>query len=363
MVAADYLIVGAGLTGAVIARCLADAGREILVVERRAHPGGNVHDHVHPSGIRVHTYGPHYFRTDSDAIWAFVNRFADFVPFEARVQTCVGGHLEPWPISRTRALELAGFGWRPEHTGVAASFEEECLARMPQAIYVRFVKGYTEKQWGVPATALDAQLAERLRVGVDDDPRLVTHRHQALPVAGYAACFERLLAGVPLLLNTDYLAERTHFAARRLLIYSGPIDEYFGWELGKLEYRGQVRSHYYYPDQAYVLPCVQVNYPDPADGPHVRRIEWKHLLPAEQAATIRGTVVTTETPVTPATPDGFEYPVPSDRNRRLYAAYRERVSHNPRVLICGRLGEYRYYDMDHAIARATALAHRILAND
>jgi UDP-galactopyranose mutase len=159
-------------------------------------------------------------------------------------------------------------------------------------------------------------------------------------------------------LNCDYLKARDYFSALRKIIFTGPIDEYYGFDLGKLKYRGQKRSHEYLPDVHYAQPCVQVNIP--ASGlAHIRSIEWKHMMQPEFAERIRGSVVTTETTVTPENPSDYEYPFPDEANSELYEAYRERARATPNLLICGRLGDYRYYDMDQAIARAMLLAERI----
>jgi UDP-galactopyranose mutase len=152
----DYLIVGAGLTGSVIARSLADAGRDVLIVDRRSHFGGNVHDHAHESGIRIHTYGPHYFRTSSDRIWAFATRFASFFRYEAALKSLVDGELENWPIAASYIRRRIGEGWKPEFAGRPANFEEAALSLMPRAIYEKFIKEYNEKQWGVANSTLAA---------------------------------------------------------------------------------------------------------------------------------------------------------------------------------------------------------------
>ena len=161
MPTADYVVVGSGLTGAVIARSLRDAGRDVVVVERREHLGGNVHDHLHFSGIRIHTYGPHYFRTNSDALWAFVTRFAEFYPYVAELRSEVDGVAEQWPIAASYIRRTVGDKWTPAFVGTPTNFEEASLAMMPEPVYRKFVKGYTEKQWGVPAHTLSAELAKR----------------------------------------------------------------------------------------------------------------------------------------------------------------------------------------------------------
>jgi UDP-galactopyranose mutase len=356
----DYLIVGAGLTGLTIARHLADRNREILLIDRRPHIGGNVHEHVHPSGIRVHTYGPHYFRTDSAELWEYVNRFGKFHPFEAQLKSFVDGAYENWPIAQSYIRRLAGEAWTPGFRGVPANFEEASLAMMPRVIYEKFVKGYTEKQWGVPARTLSADLARRFDVRSDDEPRLMRHKYQGLPAEGYSEWLGNMRAGIPFLPDCDYLQNRDHFHANRLVVFTGPIDEFFNFRLGKLHYRGQIREHRYLPDVHQALPCQQVNNPQIENGPHIRTLEWKHLLPAEVAERIRGTVLTTERTVTPDSPDAYEYPFPDAANQRLFERYSRLAKATPGILICGRLGEYRYYDMDRAIERAQVLARRIL---
>lgn len=361
MTCVDYLVVGSGLTGAVVARALADAGREVLVVDRRPHSGGNVHDHAHDSGVRVHTYGPHYFRTSSDRVWEYATRFAPFYRYEAALLSDVGGELVPWPVGGGYIARTVGADWRPEFTGTPRNFEEAALAIMPRPIYEQFVKGYNEKQWGVPASALSAALCGRFDVRRDDDPRLKPNaKYQGIPEPGYAEWTRRMLDGIPVVLNHDHLARRD-YEARRWLVFTGPIDEYFGFDLGKLVYRGQRRAHTYRPDvSGFAQPCGQVNNPTHAGGPHIRTLEWKHMMRPDLAAGIRGTVLTTETPFTPDNPSEYEYPFPDEANARLYREYRRRADALDRVLVCGRLGEYRYYDMDQAIARAIALADRVL---
>lgn len=359
---ADYVIVGSGLTGATIARHLHDAGREVLVLERRNHVGGNVHDYVHPSGIRIHTYGPHYFRTNSEEIWEFVNRFGAFYKYEAVVKSYVDGRYENWPVTIGYIRQMIGDHWEPEFKGIPTNFEEASLAMMPRLIYEKFVAGYTEKQWGVSPRALSVELAKRFDVRQDDDLRLVRHKYQGIPVDGYAALMRNMLTGIPVMLNTDYLKVREQFHAHRCLVFTGPIDEFFEYDLGRLAYRSQQREHIYLPDVDYAQPCGQVNNPDPANGPHIRTLEWKHMMPREYADRIQGTVVTREIAVSPADSNHCEYPFPDEQNTHLYQRYRERAASIPNLLICGRLGEYHYYDMDQAIARAMVLAHSLLAN-
>jgi UDP-galactopyranose mutase len=290
-----------------------------------------------------------------------VNRFTRFYRYEASLKSWVDGQYENWPIAASYIRRVIGEKWTPDFTGTPANFEESSLSLMPRLVYEKFVKGYNEKQWGVPAHTLSAGLAKRFDVREDDEPRLMRHKYQGIPEPGYAEFMRSLLDGIPLLLNCDYLRHRAEFKDAGMTVFTGPIDEYFGGDLGKLKYRGQRRSHEYLPDTDWAQPCGQVNNPDPATGPHIRTLEWKHMMEPEYAARIRGTVLTREVTVTPTDPNEFEYPFPDAANTRLYQAYRERARQIPNLLIAGRLGEYRYYDMDQCIARARLLAQRLLA--
>ncbi len=356
----DYLIVGSGLTGAVIARELFDHGCSVLVLERRAQIGGNVHDHYHPSGIQTHTYGPHYFRTNDENIWRYVNKFSRFYKYEPELKSFVDGAYENWPISDRCITQLFGPDWSPSFKGVPANFEEASLAMMPEKVYMKFVKGYTEKQWGAAAKDLSPDLAGRFDIRKDNDPRLVTHKYQGIPEEGYTSFMSNLLSDIPILLNFDYLKNRDFFKPQSKLIFTGPIDEYFDYKFGHLKYRSQVRKDTYIAGVDYIQPCGQVNNPDGNNGMHIRTLEWKHMMPPEHARQIKGTVLTTETPCTPASPDQYEYPFPDPHNAKLYSQYREEADKIGDVLICGRLGEYKYFDMDQAIARAMVLAGDLL---
>lgn len=358
----DYLIAGSGLTGAVIARELFDNGFKVLVYERRTQTGGNVSDHEHPSGIKIHTYGPHYFRTNDEYLWRYVNRFSIFYHYEPRLKSFVDGAYENWPVTDSYIRQFIGMNWNPSFKGSPANFEEASLSMMPEAIYLKFVKGYTEKQWGVDAKYLSTDLAKRFDVRMDDDTRLFRHKYQGIPEYGYASFMNRLLDGIPFLMNCDYLKKRDYVRPARGLIFTGPIDEFFEYKFGRLKYRGQIRKNSYISDAEYLQPCGQVNNPGMNNGTHIRTLEWKHMMPPKQVTRLVGTVLTTETPFTPESPDHYEYPFPDADNEALYMKYRYEADKLENVIICGRLGEYKYYDMDQAIERALAIAGKLLSS-
>jgi len=346
------------LTGATIARLAREAGHSVTVVERRKAVGGNVRDERHSSGVVFHPFGPHFFRTSSERIWRFVTGITPFRPFAAEVMTMVDGAPEHWPVTREYLDRRLGVGWTAPFTGNPANFEEACLAMMPRLVYEKFVRGYTEKQWGAPAASLDAALAGRFEVRMTGDRRLKTSTNQGLPSIGYSAFMEALLGDIEILRGVDYLQHRPALASRRLTVFTGPIDEFFGFDLGRLQYRAQRREHIWFEKIDCRHATVATNFPDPAAGAFIREIEWKHMMPADEARTIPGSLITREYPTSPNDPDQFEYPFPSAANHALFDRYAERAQALPDMLFCGRLGEYRYYDMDQAIGRAMTLFER-----
>lgn len=353
----DYLIVGSGLTGATIARLLTDAGKSCIVVERRNHLGGNVHDQVHASGIRFHTYGPHYFRTNSDRIWKFAKRFGDFYKYEARVMSLVDGRLEHWPIQEECVTRLCGAKWRGEVSSFKlqvkkpGNFEETCLTMMPRLIYEKFVRGYTEKQWGVPAASLDAGLAKRFDVRTDGDTRLSRHKWQGIPLRGYHAWMMEMLNGVECETNAEIGGVPK--GKYKHAVWTGPIDSLFGCDEGALQYRGQKRINIATPTPN---GCAQINFPS-RDGA-IRHISWPDIAPYQLVCSTG--LTTLETPFTPCATTDFEYPFPDAANAKLCASYRKRADKVKGLTVCGRLGEYRYLDMDQAIARAMMIAGKLL---
>lgn len=359
MIQSDFVIVGAGLTGSTIARILTDYGQDVIILDRKDHIAGNVFDYRHESGAMVHKYGPHYFRCGSEKIWNFLNRFTSFYNWSAVLKSKVGNEYLSWPVNEAYINSIVGEDWNL-FKGEPTNFEEVCLSRMPREIYEMFIKGYTEKQWGVKATELSKDLAVRITINKGNVNTLTpNHRWNALPSQGYTEMVRGIIGDIPVKLNYDYLQHRDEVKANKLLIFTGPVDEFFGYKFGKLKYRGQNRKVEYLPEVESHQPCIQVNYPNPED-PRIRTIDWKHLLPEEDKAKMKGTVLTHETPFTPEEPGQYEYPFPDKANQNLYQQYKAEAEQLADTLICGRLGEYRYYDMDQAIGRAMSLTGKIL---
>jgi len=363
MKSVEYLIVGSGLTGAVIARLLADAGRDILIVEMRNHLGGNIHDYTHPSGIKVHAYGPHYFRCNSEKIWQFVNRFSKFYKYEAKVKTIVDGKLEDWPINQSYLNKLSIEERQPKFNGVPLNFEQACMSMMSKSTYEKFIKEYTIKQWGVNPEYLSPDLAKRLSIYNSLENRLTpNHKFQGIPEKGYSDFILKLLNDIPYKLNYKYKAGDSELTYSKKIIYSGPIDEYFNYKFGHLRYRGQLRKTTYFPNLDHYQEYAQINNPEIKNGPFIRTIEWKYLASPFDVPDVNGTVITREYPFDPLNSNNFEYPFPDRINESRYNQYRKLAKSFKDVIICGRLGEYRYFDMDQAIENAMDIAKNILQN-
>jgi UDP-galactopyranose mutase len=240
---------------------------------------------------------------------------------------------------------------------------------MPDEIYDKFILHYNLKQWGVHPRELKASLCSRFDVRSGDERRFKPDvPHQGIPTKGYAEWTRRMFEGIPVILNYDFLKRRGEIEARRRLIFTGPIDEFFGFSLGKLKYRGQKRETTYHRS-LFAMPegrwlgageHGQVNNPTVEGGPHIRTLNWKNMMPRAFADQIQGHVQTRETPFTPTDPNEYEYPFPDDEFDNLSARYKEMAKADNRLLVCGRLGEGKYYDMDQAIARGMVLAQRLL---
>lgn len=351
----DWLIVGAGFAGSVLAeRLAAGAGQRVLVVEKRNHIGGNAYDHYDDAGILVHRYGPHIFHTNSRKVFDYLGRFTEWRPYEHRVLASVDGRLVPIPINLDTLNELYGLhlstreaeafleGLAEPRERVLTS-EDVVVSKIGQELYRKFFRGYTRKQWGLDPSELDASVTARVPTRTNRDDRYFTDTYQAMPRHGYTRMFERMLAhpNIKLLLNTDFEEIRDEISARRV-IYTGPVDAYFGYRFGPLPYRSLKFRFETLPGNTF-QPVGTVNYPN--EHAYTRVTEFRHLTGQEHSRT----TVVYEYPQEDGDP---YYPVPRPENRELYGRYRELADALPDVHFVGRLATYQYYNMDQVVAQA-----------
>ena len=354
----DYLIVGAGFAGSVLAERLAQgSGKRVLICDRRPHVGGNAYDHYNDDGILVHKYGPHIFHTNSAAVFEYLSRFTAWRPYEHRVLASVDGQQVPIPINldtvnRLYGLSLTSFELEAFFAKVAEKVEKVetsehvVVSKVGRELYEKFFRGYTRKQWGLDPSELDASVTARVPTRTNRDDRYFTDTYQAMPLHGYTRMFERMLAhpNIKVLLNTDY-REVADLVPWREMIYTGPVDAYFDYVYGKLPYRSLEFRHETLPAEK-VQAVGTVNYPN--EQAYTRITEFKHLTGQAHAKTS----VVYEYPRAEGDP---YYPVPRPENAALYERYRELTKAQTRVHFVGRLATYRYYNMDQVVAQALKL--------
>ena len=361
----DYLIVGAGLYGAVLAHEAMRAGKTVLVVERRAQIGGNAFTEE-VEGIQVHRYGAHIFHTNDREVWNYVNHFAEFNRFTNSPVANYRGEIYSLPFNMYTFNRMWGVVTPEEaaaelerqrrEAGIAEprNLEEQAISLVGREIYEKLVKGYTEKQWGRPCTELPAFIIRRLPVRLRYDNNYFNARFQGIPVGGYTALVEKLLAGAELRLGVDYLKEKEALdALADRVVYTGAIDAYFGYCFGALEYRS-LRFETEILDEPNFQGNAVVNYTD-RQTPWTRIIEHKWFDPADQPKT----VVTREYSVPWKPGDEPFYPVNDEKNAALYERYRALAEREERTIFGGRLGEYKYYDMDQVVAAALAKSREL----
>ncbi|WP_434598051.1 UDP-galactopyranose mutase [Pseudomonas sp. R4-83] len=361
----DYLIVGAGFAGSVIAERLADGlGRRVLLIDRRDHIAGNAYDHYDAAGVLVHRYGPHIFHTNAQRIVDYLSRFTEWRPYEHRVLARVDGQLVPIPINLTTLNALYGLSMnsveaeqflaeRAEPVATIRTSEDVVVNQIGRELYEKFFRGYTRKQWGLDPSALDKSVTSRVPTRTNEDDRYFTDTFQIMPLHGYTQMFERMLEHprIDLLLSTDFKHVRDVVKYRHV-IYCGPIDEYFDFQLGRLPYRSLRFEHQTLEQERY-QPVAVVNFPDP-EVPYTRITEYKHLT----GQTHPSTSISYEFPCDDGDP---YYPVPRPENAELYKRYRALAEQTPNVTFLGRLGTYKYYNMDQVVGQALALYRDIEA--
>lgn len=357
----DYLVVGAGWYGAVFARELADAGKRCLVIDCNRHIAGQSYTEQR-EGINVHKYGPHIFHTNSERIWKYVNRFADFNDFINRPLARYRDEIYSLPFNMWTYQQLWGVSTpeaamekmaRLAGNGKPSNLEEQALALVGSEIYEKLIKGYTEKHWMMPATSLPAAIISRIPVRFTFDDNYYNDRYQGIPVGGYTRLFEKLLDGIEVRLGTDYLDDRRYWnAIASKVVYTGAIDRYFDYVQGALDYR-TLRFEESVIDTVDYQGRAVVNYTD-REVPWTRIIEHKHFEFGRQDVT----VITREIPEAWATDKIPYYPVNNDANNRIYNIYRETAKQEKNLIVGGRLGKYRYYDMDQVAAAALKTARQ-----
>ena len=362
----DYLVVGAGFAGSVLAERLArGSGKRVLICDQRAHIGGNAYDEYDSAGVLVHRYGPHIFHTNSTDVFDYLSRFTDWRAYEHRVLASVDGQLLPMPINldtinRLYGLNLDSAGVEDYLASVAEkraairTSEDVVVNRVGRDLYEKFFRNYTRKQWGLDPSELDAQVAARIPVRNNRDDRYFTDEYQAMPRRGFTRMFENLLdhPNISILLNTDYreIADEIPF---REMIFTGPIDEFFDFRFGKLPYRSLEFRHETHERDRF-QPAAVVNYPNEHD--YTRITEFKYLTGQEH----RQTSIVYEFPQAEGDP---YYPIPQPANAAIYARYRELAQTTPDVRFVGRLATYRYYNMDQVVAQALTVYKKIVAEN
>lgn len=358
----DFLVVGAGFAGSVLAERLASVGQRVLVVDRREHIAGNAFDHADAAGVLIHRYGPHIFHTNSPMIVEYLSQFTAWRPYEHRVLAEVRGEMLPIPINRTTVNRFFGvelveaevgpfLAGKAVDVGEVRTSADVVLGTVGRELYEAFFQGYTRKQWGVDPSELDRAVTARIPVRTNDDDRYFGDSFQAMPLEGFTAMFARMLdhPNITVRLGEDY-RDAVEAVEVRHTVFTGPVDEYFGHCYGRLPYRS-LRFEHETVDVAEYQPVAVVNYPS-AEVPFTRITEFKHLTGQEHAQTS----LCREFPSAEGDP---YYPVPRAENAERYARYQALADATPDVTFVGRLATYRYYNMDQVVGQALAAFRRM----
>jgi UDP-galactopyranose mutase len=360
----DYLIVGAGFAGSVLAERLATQhGARVLLIDRRPHVGGNAYDEPNEAGILYHKYGPHIFHTNSDQVRDYLSQFTEWRPYEHRVRAVVRDKLVPIPINRTTLNELFGLDLKTDEEAAdylasraepvenIQTSEDVVVNAVGRELYELFFQGYTRKQWGLDPSQLDKQVTSRIPTRTNTDDRYFGDTFQAMPLHGYTAMFKKMLDHplIDVRTGVDFRDVKDEIDADHI-IYTGPIDEYFGFRFGKLPYRSLKFDHRTLQEEWH-QPIAVVNYPDPS-VPYTRISEYKHLTGQDSPVT----TITYEYPSAEGDP---YYPIPRAENQALYKRYEALADATDGVTFVGRLATYRYYNMDQIVGQALATFRRM----
>lgn len=359
----DVVIVGAGLCGCVFAERFArQLNKRVLMIEKREHIGGNCYDYHNSDGILIHKYGPHWFHTNDTGIFEYLSRFTAWRMHDHIVKSSVDGKLYPFPINTDTLRMLYNVDLGSEAQAEAfyenvrvrdiqfvRNAEEAIISRFGWDLYNKFFKNYTLKQWSLHPTMLDASVTSRIPVRYDNDHRYFTDKYQGVPDQGYTKMFQNMIGSenITVLLETDYkeILPRLSFD---FMIYTGSPDYFFDYKFGKLPYRSLHFEHETMPVE-YFQPCQQVNYPN--EHKFTRIVEWKHAT--GQISNV--TTITREYPVANNDLNEKLYPIPTARNQEVYNQYKQAASQLTNVRFCGRLADYRYYNMDQVVGRALSI--------
>ncbi|MDQ3812237.1 MAG: UDP-galactopyranose mutase [Chloroflexota bacterium] len=361
----DYLVVGAGFAGSVLAERLArQAGKKVLLVDRRNHIGGNAYDCYDDAGILIHKYGPHIFHTNSAEVFQYLSQFTAWRPYEHRVLASVDGQLVPMPINLDTINKLYGTSYNSlnleeffasvaEPRSPIRTSEDVVVSRVGRELYEKFFRNYTRKQWGLDPSELDAAVTSRVPVRTNRDDRYFTDRYQAMPLHGYTRMFERMLGhpNIKIMLNTDY-REVCDIIPHEAMVYTGPIDEFFDYRYGKLPYRSLNFHFETRPGEIYQEAAV-INYPN--EHAYTRVTEFKYLT----GQTHSRTTLVYEFPTGEGDP---YYPILNPTTAEIYRAYKALADERSAVHFVGRLATYKYYNMDQVVAQALAEFQRIMGS-
>jgi UDP-galactopyranose mutase len=358
----DYMIVGAGFAGSVIAERLADdLKQKVIIVDQRPHVGGNAYDCYDDHGVLIHKYGPHIFHTNSSDVFEYLSRFTEWRQYQHRVQASVDGQLVPMPINLDTVNRLYGlslnslqlddfFASVAEPRSEIRTSEDVVVSKVGRELYEKFFRNYTRKQWGIDPSELEASVTARVPTRNNRDDRYFTDRYQAMPLHGYTRMFERILdhPNIKVMLNVNY-REIQEFIPFRQMVYTGPVDEYFNLRYGKLPYRS-IDFRFETHDRPVYQPVAVVNYPN--EYAYTRVTEFKYLTGQEHTKT----TVVYEYPKAEGDP---YYPVPQPENAALYKRYSALAEATTGVHFVGRLATYKYYNMDQVVAQALATYDRM----
>jgi UDP-galactopyranose mutase len=358
----DYLIVGAGFAGSVLAERLASvANKKVLIIDQRNHIGGNAFDFYNDEGILIHKYGPHIFHTNSKTIIDYLAQFTEWRPYEHRVLASVDGQLLPIPINLNTINQMYGlnlssdgleqfFEKRAEKVDKVKTSEDVVISKVGRELYEKFFRGYTKKQWDLDPSELDASVTARVPVRTNRDNRYFTDTYQLMPLHGYSRMFESMLShpNIKVMLNTDY-REIADLIPYKNLIYTGPIDEYFNYCYGKLPYRS-IEFRFETLDQEKFQATGTVNYPN--DYAYTRITEFKYLTGQQH----KKTAVVYEFPTAEGDP---YYPIPRQENAEIYKKYEALAATMTNTYFTGRLATYKYYNMDQVVAQSLTLFKKL----